>query len=204
MELYNSGLNAVLYTKWSGDKRPKITGEPLESDVYEFFNIRFRWGNTDEDGSEHMVNTKRYAVEMQVSFVQNGNCSCDIMESARQEMLLMLSYLFMTTSIDNPYLEPLIQSLKHLKFPMNCVMICPFPIKFLTPVFSKNYFFYEGSLNFPLCTEGVKWIVQPEPLAISSRQVKKFRKLGGRSFLPITCNSRPVQLPNGREIFFYD
>lgn len=205
MKLYNSGLNAVLYAKWNNPRRPHITGGPLGSDIYNFLNIRFRWGPTDHEGSEHMVDTERFAVEMQVAFMKNGdNPKCDVLEAARCGNLLMLSYFFMVTPVDNPYLEPLVQSLKILKYPLSCAMICPFPLKLLTPLFSKNYYFYEGSLTFPPCTEGVKWIVQPEALMISSKQVSKFRKLGACNHSRITTNSRPVQMENGREIFFYD
>lgn len=205
MKMYNSGLNAVLYAKWSGLMRPSISGGPLEREVYNFLNVRFRWGADNHEGSEHMVDTKRYAVEMQVAFMRNGeNPKCDLLDAALAGDLLMLSYLFMVTPVDNPYLEPIIQALKNLKFPMSCALLCPFPLRLLTPLFSKNYFYYEGSLTFPPCTEGVKWIVQPEPLLISSRQVNKFRKLGACNCAPIVSNSRPVQMPNGREIFYYD
>ncbi|KAF7282840.1 hypothetical protein GWI33_001976 [Rhynchophorus ferrugineus] len=204
MKLYNSGLNVVLYGKWNGNIRPFLVGGPLEETTYSFLNIRFRWGPTNDEGSEHMINTKRYAMEMQASFVNDKEQECDVLEAARTGKLLIVSYLFSVTPIDNPYLEPVIQALRNLKLPMNCVVICPFPLKLLMPIFSKNYFYYDGSLTFPPCTEGVKWIVQPEPLTISDRQLKKFRKLASCSFRPITCNSRPVQHPNGREILFYD
>ncbi|XP_050315459.1 carbonic anhydrase 2-like [Anthonomus grandis grandis] len=205
IKIYNSGLNAVLYAKWSGFKRPSLSGGPLECDTFTFLNLRFRWGPTDDEGSEHMIETKRFALEMQVAFTKDANnTKCDLFESARCGNLLMLTYIFMVTPTDNPYLEPIIQALNHLKCPLSCVMICPFPLKLLTPSFANNYFFYEGSLTFPPCTEGVKWIVQPEPLLISSRQVKKFRKLGACNMCAITCNSRPVQSHNGREVLFYD
>ncbi|CAG9763140.1 unnamed protein product [Ceutorhynchus assimilis] len=201
MLAYNNGLNVVLYAKWCNNRRPNIT---MNCVVYNFLNIRFRWGPTDNEGSEHMVDTTRFAIEMQVAFIKN-NSGCDILEAARNKDLLMVSYFFMATSVDNPYLEPIVKSLKMLKCPLSCASICPFPLKLLTPIFSKNYFSYEGSLTFPPCTEGVKWIVQPEPLLISSRQASKFRKLiGGCNCTRISSNSRPVQKTNEREIFFYD
>lgn len=205
MKIYNSGLNAVLYAKWNGPRRPYLTGGPLEEDTYNFLNLRFRWGPTDNEGSEHMVDTKKFAVEMQTAFMKNAeNPRCELLEAARCGQLLMVSYFFQVTPVDNPYLEPIVQALKLVQVPSSCALICPFPLKLLTPVFSKNYFFYEGSLTFPPCTEGVKWIVQPEPLLISSRQVNKFRKLGGCHCGTLTTNSRPVQMQNGREVFYYD
>ncbi|XP_066256204.1 carbonic anhydrase 7-like [Euwallacea similis] len=206
MTVHNNGVNAVLYAKWKSPTQPNITGGPLEDDVYNFLNVRFRWGPIDNEGSEHMVDSQQFSVEMQMAFVKDSDNSNsrELLDIARAKDLLMLSYFFMVTPTDNPYLEPLIEALKVLKYPMSCANICPFPLKLLAPVFPKNYFFYEGSLTFPPCTEGVKWIVQPEPLLISSRQVSQFRKLKALNCVPIISNLRPVQMLNGREVLYYD
>ncbi|KAJ8968425.1 hypothetical protein NQ314_002307 [Rhamnusium bicolor] len=180
MKLYNSGYNE-----------------------YMFHNIRFRWGPNDNEGSEHMVNCTRYAMELQATFVKNSYQHDDILQAAKCGSLLILSYVFMVTPRDNPYLEPIVNALQYIKNPMACISIEPIILSLLTPAFSKDYFTYSGSLTFPPCTEGVTWIVKPEPLVISSRQVRKFRKLKGCTGL-ITNNSRPVQKMNNRDVFYYD
>lgn len=38
-----------------------------------------------------------------------------------------------------------------------------------------NYFAYDGSLTWPPCTEGVKWVILKEPVTISAEQFAKFR-----------------------------
>lgn len=100
-------------------------------------------------------------------------------------------------------MEPIITSLKYIKYPSGCICIEPIILSLLMPEFSRDYFTYTGSLTFPPCTEGVRWVIKPEPLMISSRQVKKFRKLCGCNG-PMENNTRPVQNLANRDIFYYD
>ena len=50
---------------------------------------------------------------------------------------------------------------------------------------------YSGSLTTPPCTEGVRWVVFPNPIEASSEQIEAIR-----SRMPV--NNRPVQALNGR------
>jgi len=67
---------------------------------------------------------------------------------------------------------------------MNPITLLPFKRDFMT---------YEGSLTTPPCTEGVRWIVMREPLAVSDNQVETFTRLIGG-------NARPVQPLNDRKV----
>ncbi|WP_238947600.1 carbonic anhydrase [Caldimonas brevitalea] len=58
---------------------------------------------------------------------------------------------------------------------------------------TSRYFDYEGSLTTPPCSEGVHWMVLREPVRLSPRHIKAFRRLYG-------SNARPVQPLNGRPI----
>lgn len=110
---------------------------------------------------------------------------------------------FQVTEIDNHFLESIIHALKYIKKPYDCATITPFPPSLLIPAFSRRYFTYEGSLTYPPCTEGVKWIIQPEALTISSHQLSQFRKLIGFNGF-ILSNIRPVQNINNRTVHFYE
>lgn len=202
MKVYNSGHGISIYINWENGKRPILFGGPLKED-YHFLNIRFKWGPNDYEGTEHMMNSSKYAMELQAAFVSDTSDTDDILLASRDGSLLMVSYLYMVTAMDNPYLEPIITSLKYIKFPSGCLCIEPIILSLLMPDFSRDYFTYEGSLTFPPCTEGVRWIVKSEPLMISSRQVRKFRKLCGYRGR-IENNVRPVQKINDRELVYYD
>ncbi|KAG5872755.1 hypothetical protein JTB14_016192 [Gonioctena quinquepunctata] len=202
MKIHNNSHNVVVYASWGRTLTPSLTGGPL-TEHYNFHNLRFRWGANDHEGSEHMVNSTKFAMELQAAFVKSSADNGDVLTAASTGALLMLSYVFSTAPLDNPYLEPIINSLKFLRFPMSCICIEPVVLSSLMPGFSWNYYSYTGSLTFPPCIEGVLWIVNPEPMLISSRQVKQFRKLNGCRGR-IETNTRPVQCVGNRDVFFYD
>ncbi len=58
----------------------------------------------------------------------------------------------------------------------------------------KDYFYYNGSLTTPPCSEGVTWIVLKKPIVASAAQIQRFHDLLGFD------NNRPVQPPNSRLI----
>lgn len=59
---------------------------------------------------------------------------------------------------------------------------------------SRAYFFYQGSLTTPPCTEGVRWLVMQEPITMSSDQIDALREAIGFD------NYRPTQALNGRVV----
>lgn len=182
MRLYNNGYNVILYAQWM-ECVPYITGGPL-ADNYQFLNVHFRWGPTPEEGSEHMICFTKYAMELQVLY-RKSNCNFDnVLEAASCGALLIISYLYQQDAVDNPFFEPIITALGSIQQPCSCASIETMPLTLIAPNFSKNYFTYYGSLSFPPCTEGVTWMVQSEPLTVSPKQVRQFRKLsannGGR------------------------
>ena len=58
---------------------------------------------------------------------------------------------------------------------------------------SKKYFYYQGSLTTPPCTEGVEWFVLKNPIQMSKEQLRIFRKL-------YHGNNRPIQKLGERKI----
>jgi len=52
---------------------------------------------------------------------------------------------------------------------------------------TNDYYFFNGSLTTPPCTEGVRWYVLKQPVSISKQQIKKFTKVIHHP------NNRPVQ-----------
>ena len=57
----------------------------------------------------------------------------------------------------------------------------------------QTYYFYNGSLTTPPCSEGVKWFVMQNSSTVSSKQIKKFVKTVGE-------NARPVQVIYSRNV----
>ena len=56
----------------------------------------------------------------------------------------------------------------------------------------RDYFFYNGSLTTPPCSEGVWWLVLKQPLVASADQIQHYHDLLGFD------NNRPIQSRNTR------
>jgi carbonic anhydrase len=56
---------------------------------------------------------------------------------------------------------------------------------------NRNYYTYTGSLTTPPCSQGLKWIILKEKIAISSNQLNGFQERHD-------INARPIQPLNGR------
>lgn len=109
---------------------------------------------------------------------------------------------FQITKFDNPYLDPIILNLHSISEAGSCTEISPFPISWMCYPFKSGFFSYGGSLTEPPCSEGVTWFIQPEPLAISEKQMNEFRKLRNKEGVRIMKNSRPVQNLNTRIVCY--
>lgn len=57
-----------------------------------------------------------------------------------------------------------------------------------------NYYYYNGSLTTPPCTEGVLWVVMKQPIIASKEQIQHYHDLLGFD------NNRPIQPRNARII----
>ncbi len=57
----------------------------------------------------------------------------------------------------------------------------------------RTTYCYDGSLTTPPCSEGVKWFVLTNPVALSAAQIAAFRAI-------VHGNNRPTQPLNGREV----
>ncbi|GJQ09677.1 hypothetical protein GpartN1_g1468.t1 [Galdieria partita] len=71
-----------------------------------------------------------------------------------------------------------------------------FDIADIIPTLS-SYFYYQGSLSFPPCSENVHWLVFAEPLTIGQEQWNMIRSSQGIE------NVRPLQASNDREVVLY-
>ncbi|WP_028390675.1 MULTISPECIES: carbonic anhydrase [Bacillaceae] len=68
----------------------------------------------------------------------------------------------------------------------------PIDLQALLPS-DQTFFYYNGSLTTPPCTEEVKWIIFENPIEMSKEQIQAFQQI-------FPDNHRPVQPLNEREI----
>ncbi|XP_068082943.1 carbonic anhydrase 1-like [Anabrus simplex] len=203
MRMSNECGTAVIRGEWPSNLQPHITGGPLEFS-YEFHSMSFHWGPSDHDGSEHTIDYLSYPLELQMLHCKRGfRHPMDVVMVGAKDGIVILAFLFEITAVDNPYLDHIVNNLWRVASPSSCVPIPPFPLDWLYAPFKHCYYTYNGSLTQPPCSEVVTWIIQSDPIAISSQQVAQFRRLHSKDG-PIFYNSRPVQHMNCRHVYYYE
>nr|XP_036221486.1 putative carbonic anhydrase 3 isoform X2 [Bactrocera oleae] len=187
--LENNGHTVVLRACFSGNT-PTVSGADLLA-CYTFVELCFRWSLLSNDGSEHMLNYRKFPLELQAMHRTGPSGDC-----TSSYDLLMVGYFF-EVSANNPYLDPLVQNLHRIQKPGSKIEIPPFPLSYLLYQFRTGFYSYGGSLTEPPCYQGAEWFLFPEPLAISERQLNEFRQLLSKDGKTrILRNSRPVQSIN--------
>lgn len=70
-----------------------VTGGPLGDKVYVFEQLHFHWGETDNEGSETLINGKSYSMEMHAVFY---NAEYKTFSEAQNytDGLTVIAYLF--------------------------------------------------------------------------------------------------------------
>lgn len=80
-----------LYPEYGKCSVATISGGPLDG-IYELHSLNLRWGPNDEEGTEHMVDNKRFAMEMQITFMRPGHRNKYIAADAGDA--IMVSYIY--------------------------------------------------------------------------------------------------------------
>ncbi|XP_017148562.2 carbonic anhydrase 1 [Drosophila miranda] len=195
IQVGNTGHILILRAQFHGNT-PTISGADLLAS-YSFVEVRFHWGWSNSEGSEHTFNHRKFPMEMQVMHRASSWMSRSCTSSYD---LLTIAYMF-ELSAHNPFLDPLVQNLRQVQQPGKAVNILPFPLCYLMPPFRAGFYSYGGSLTRPPFYEGTEWFIFPETLAISDFQLRHFRQLLSHDGVtPITRNARPVQALRNRSI----
>ncbi|XP_020299957.1 carbonic anhydrase 1-like isoform X2 [Pseudomyrmex gracilis] len=203
MTIANDGHTVILRAYWPSIGWPQLQGGPL-TDTYDFFNIIFHWGPSDEEGSEHTLDYVRYPMELQVLHTKRGIKSPkEAIALGAKDGLAIVSFFLQINDTGNPYLDHIVNNLFRIACPGSKIFIPPFPLEWIFAPFDRDYYTYSGSLSLPPCNEIVTWIVQQQPIAISSFQVEQFRKIWLID-APLILNCRPVQPLNDRDVYFYE
>ncbi|XP_023633820.1 alpha carbonic anhydrase 4 [Capsella rubella] len=134
--------------------------------------------------SEHTINGTRYDLELHM------------VHTSAQGKNAVIGLLYKLGE-PNEFLAKLLDGIKGVeKKEKNIGMVDPREIKFHSKIYR-----YMGSLTAPPCTEGVLWTVLTKVETVSMEQLTALKETVDDGF---EANSRPIQDPHGRSIWFYD
>ncbi|XP_055617849.1 carbonic anhydrase 13-like [Toxorhynchites rutilus septentrionalis] len=198
MQVLNEGGSGAFFPEYNPRTRPRLRGGPLKVD-YLFYQFHYHLE------SEHTLDGQRSAAEVhlvfhsslyetfqdardQVEGVAVIALTYDVLQGSRIESLNKWTlYLDKVTEVGSKYRIP----------PYGL-----FTLADVTGDVDWPYFYYEGSLTTPPCSETVLWIVASERMMLSRGELRKMRQLEGRGG-ELMPNSRPIQAVNQRRIFLY-
>lgn len=152
--------------------------------AYKFEALYLRFGLDAQSGSEHRINSRAYAAELQL-LAYNSLLYKSYSEAATRPFGLMAVAVLIevikdVNQVANPALmqpsqalESLLANLSGVKHRGLSIPITNLSLVSLLP--ETEYFVtYEGSLTTPACHESVHWILLNKPLYIRQTQVSVF------------------------------
>lgn len=195
---YSMGIDLF----FDNDGPPILSGGPFGNDnFYRFLNYHYHWGLIDNEGSEHRINGKSYALERHFIFI---NLKYNSLNEAltQSDGLVVVGKLYTVDDSADPldlvdffpvFYEEVVNSTTFQP---------PTPLSFRS-VFGSNPFIYAhylGSLTTPPCSEVVSWFVSLKINKISSKQIQVFRDLIDKNQLVAANNFRLPQPMNRRTV----
>ncbi|XP_065076572.1 carbonic anhydrase 2-like [Ochlerotatus camptorhynchus] len=198
----NDGHTAVYSFEFPDGQNFTARGGPLQG-TFQFDSLHFHWGASSDRGAEHVVDRRRYAMEMHLVFFNQQYGSLSNAETMENGLFVLGIFLTNSTTEPNYGWLPALNQVQTAGTSYTLPDPTVFNIKQLIGARRRPYFSYHGSLTTPPCYETVSWIVQRKPLPISEAQLNTFRSLRKDNGEPLVDNFRMLQDINGRQIFLY-
>ncbi|XP_033213834.1 carbonic anhydrase 6-like [Belonocnema kinseyi] len=159
LTIKNTGHTVEMTAEWTGDA-PSCSGGPLRG-KYVFGKATFLWDPKGWSHSEELVPMERQDMEMHMFFYRTDLKSFDKAES-KKGGLAVFSLEF-SSRYDNPenFLDKFEGSLHKVRSLKSTANVPPFPLaNYIKNMSSMVPFtFYEGSLDYPPCSESVAWFL---------------------------------------------
>lgn len=198
-ELLNNGHTAKVTMEFKDDAY--ITGGPLEG-TYQFEQLHFHWGSSNNHGSESQINNRSFSMEIHFVLYKNVYLSMDRALNYRDGVTVLAGF-FEVSDIPNPKFDELTSLLSDVvEKGRRALFLSPPKLSDYLPSDLIHYYTYNGSLTTPPCNEAVIWIDFAQPIPISTQQLEQFRRIHDQYGETLTENTRPIQPLNGRRVLY--
>ncbi|KAJ8668372.1 hypothetical protein QAD02_010035 [Eretmocerus hayati] len=186
------------------EEKPILRGGPLTDD-YQFYEMQFRWGETDARGAEHSIDDIWFSMEAQAMHWNLNYGSIDKCYE-KSDGIAAVSYLLQVIGcsemVDNPSFSFITDNLYEIRFTGQSKELPNGSLRWMDDVCTKSgYYTYHGSLTTSPYPECVNWIVIPHSIKISKNQAEAFRNLYDSKGNRISSNYRQDQKIHDRKVF---
>ncbi|XP_012784140.2 carbonic anhydrase 4 [Ochotona princeps] len=177
-----------------------IEGGGLDAE-YQATQLHLHWSSGYNNGSEHSVDGKHFAMEMHVVHQKQTSRS----EASGSDDTAVLAFLVEEGPTVNEGFDPLVNVLSNVSTPGTNATV-NLSLWDLLPPEDKlgHYFRYFGSLTTPECSENVVWTVFQQHISLHRNQILAFStKLfyDDHQQHNMTDNVRPLQSLGDREVY---
>ena len=186
-EIKNNGFTLIFFPH---DKKTTFKNH-LGTYILQQFHLH--WGRGPGEGSEHVIDNKRFDAEIHFVHVKEG---ADI------KHLQPDSFAVLGVVCEKDYSGVLQGSWRQLAIPTRYdleVPITGISYNDFLPT-SHDYYHYGGSLTMPPCSEAVQWFVLKQSVKIPVSVLRKLRQIEDGSGGTLQCNIRRLQPLNDRQI----
>ena len=167
--------------------------------TYNFMHFHFHWGMNRQLGSEHQLDGNAFSGEMHfVTKKSTGN------DTARDSFAVLGVFLVEDSSISSTntiWMELLDSIPRYLREgdTINEVVLSDFIPN------DKSYYYYEGSLTTPPCSQYVQWFVLKTPIRVPQDFMNALRTMvNDEKEEPLVMNYRNIQPLNNRDVLVHD
>ncbi|EDW58834.2 carbonic anhydrase 1 [Drosophila virilis] len=177
--LENNGKTVIMRISCGPECTPFISGGTLPGNYY-FVEAIFKWG-----ASEHSIDSRSYAMEMQVLHATN-------MPDAAYEYLTV-SYMFALTHQKNQFLDQVVENLWAIRRAGSVIELPPFDLATLMWCFNQDYYTYRGTYANGNVVLPSQWAICPRIFHIGAEQLAQFGALCDEQGCRIAINARKKQ-----------
>jgi len=205
--LVNNGHTISFQLGVEASLTPNISGGHLQDKKFIFQQAHWHWSTLSHRGSEHHIDGVKDPMELHL--VHMNTKYPNLTEAFNHtDGVAVLALLYKVSEDDNMDIQPIVTALTNMNKKQredntteNICVDLPEAMKvsqlFPSNLFEQGYYYYQGSLTTPSCSESVTWAVFPNKINISESQLEVFRNASFNGD-KLSDNYRPVQELNGR------
>ncbi|XP_046568589.1 uncharacterized protein LOC124276983 [Haliotis rubra] len=142
---------------------------------YNTAELHFHWGSSNNLGSEHSINGRKYPLEMHI--VSYATKYGSLSNAMRFRDGLAVLGTFFDIARENPYFRPIEEGVVRAKYAGNFTDLQSVNLLGLLPADTTRYYRYYGSLTTPPCHQSVMWTLFEDVQYVSPYQIQMLRRL---------------------------